>query len=98
MEETPLALVFTSLLLALKSSAILAESWFRWRRRISAETMTFLLRLLAALMGCFALVLGSVAMSLNPNAPPDSDNPCTKADADIVGDGVRTATWVQVCK
>jgi hypothetical protein len=95
MAEKPLALVFTSLLLALKSSAILAESWFQWRN-IPVKTSKVVLQILAALMGCFALVLGSVAVSLNPNIPPDSNNPCTRADADIVGDGVRTATWVQV--
>jgi hypothetical protein len=49
----------------------------------------------AGAMAFFAIVLGGVTFVVFRNDRPSNNSSCRNADADIVGDGIRTATWIQ---
>ena len=78
------------LVLSILKPSAMAFGWWevdpkRRQRRLKAS---------AAVMTFFILVLGLTTLSFGTSRP-DSDQKCKDADADIVGDGVRAATWTQ---
>jgi hypothetical protein len=82
------------MLLVLKLTATALEHWPYLRQKQARRTS--LPRALSGVMGFSVLVLGSVVQTRNHYTVSANNDHCTTADADIVGDGVRAATWTQV--
>ncbi|USP72780.1 hypothetical protein yc1106_00054 [Curvularia clavata] len=97
MPEDTLAVVLASILTGLKVLAIIMEHWPDIRRKAVDPIDTARLSMaLSIVMGFAIFVLGTVLQSKTLYASLPDGNPFATADADIVGDGVRAATWTQV--
>ncbi|KAH7083425.1 hypothetical protein BKA63DRAFT_153028 [Paraphoma chrysanthemicola] len=97
MPEDTLPVVLASILTGLKVLAIIMEHWPDIRRKAVDPIDTARLSMaLSIVMGFAIFVLGTVLQSKTLYASLPDGNPFATADADIVGDGVRAATWTQV--
>jgi hypothetical protein len=94
MAQPTLAFVVVVMLLVFKLAAIVLEHWpYSQREQVRRASLPLAL---SAVMGLTILVLGSVVQSRNHYTVTVNNDRCTTADADIVGDGVRAATWTQL--
>ena len=95
--QSTLALVSGKTILGLRSGAILvsitAELSPSLGQRKNTETIT---KCVSGAMGIVITFFGVLNISNNPYTMRTLDIRCTTADADIVGDGVRVATWTQI--
>jgi hypothetical protein len=94
--QSTFALVSGKIILGTRLSAIVVSTMVECspslRQRKNIETIT---RCISGAMGLVVAVLGFVNYFKNPYTLRTFDDHCTTADADIVGDGVRAATWTQ---
>ena len=95
--QSTLALVSGKTILALRLCAIVVSTIAEYspslRQRKNVETIT---QCISGAMGFVIMVFGFVNISKNPYTMRTFDDRCATADADIVGDGVRVATWTQI--
>jgi hypothetical protein len=93
MTQPTLALVVVLILLSFKLAAAGLEHWPYLRNQAKLSSLP---RALSVVLGLCIWVLGSVVYARNHYTVSASNDRCTTADADIIGDGVRAATWTQV--
>ncbi|KAI2626076.1 hypothetical protein GGS26DRAFT_190914 [Hypomontagnella submonticulosa] len=79
-----------TILAACKAILVASEILFNKQKKIR------FLALFGFLFTLLALILGSVSFVGLRGDGPHVPGQCNNADADIVGDGVRAATWIQV--
>ncbi|KAK4446987.1 hypothetical protein QBC34DRAFT_440496 [Podospora aff. communis PSN243] len=93
-----LGLVAAATLLALSVLCLAADliSGIYLRSHKGIKKKARMMRWLKAAVATIAVSLGAATLALG-RAEEKTPGDCVDADADIVGDGVRVAAWVQIC-